>query len=202
MIGLWGAGGAVGTMVGGVLADRWGRRPTLLTAHLGGAVAMVGLGFAREYWMIAGAALLLGSFAEAARPAFSAMMVDVVPDRDRLRAFSLNYWAINLGFASAAILAGFAAEADYLLLFLVDAATTTVTAAIVFFKVRETRPAGAAVTASAPRGPGLSVVLRDRVFIAFVVVNLLHGAGVPAAHLDAADRDGRRRACPRPPSAG
>ena len=29
VIGLWGAGGAVGTLVGGVLADRWGRKPTL-----------------------------------------------------------------------------------------------------------------------------------------------------------------------------
>ena len=48
-------------------------------------------------------------FAEAARPAFGAMMVDVVPERDRLRAFTLNYWAINLGFACAAVLAGLAA---------------------------------------------------------------------------------------------
>ena len=37
VIGLWGVGGAVGTTVGGTLADRWGRRPTLLTAHLGAA---------------------------------------------------------------------------------------------------------------------------------------------------------------------
>jgi MFS family permease len=172
VLGLWGAGGAVGTMTGGVLADRWGRRPTLLTAHLGAAAAMVGLGFARDFWLIAGAAMLLGVFAEAARPAFSAMMVDVVPDRDRLRAFSLNYWAINLGFASAAILAGFAAEADYLLLFLIDAATTIVTAAIVFIKVRETRPAHGPGVPVAARGPGLGFVLRDRVFIGFVVVNL------------------------------
>ena len=49
MIGLWGAGGAVGTMAGGVLADRWGRRPTLLTAHLGGARRRCSaLGFARD----------------------------------------------------------------------------------------------------------------------------------------------------------
>ena len=37
VIGLWGAGGAVGTMVGGVLADRWGRKPTVLTFLLSGA---------------------------------------------------------------------------------------------------------------------------------------------------------------------
>ena len=48
VIGLWGAGGAVGTLLGGYLADRWGRRPTLLTAHLGAATMMVALGFARD----------------------------------------------------------------------------------------------------------------------------------------------------------
>jgi MFS family permease len=195
VIGLWGAGGAVGTIVGGVLTDRWGRRPTLLTAHLGAAGTMVALGLAERLWPIAAGALLLGMFAEAARPAFSAMMVDVVPERDRLRAFSLNYWAINLGFACAAVLAGFAAEASYLLLFLVDATTTAITAAIIFVLVGETRPihpapgsagsggpAGAAEAAGAgrPAAPraaatngGLRTVLRDRVFIGFVGLNLL-----------------------------
>jgi MFS family permease len=175
VIGLSGAGGAVGTLLGGVLADRWGRRPTLLTAHLGAAATMLYLGFARPYLAIAAGALLLGLFAEMARPAFSAMMVDVVPERDRLRAFSLNYWAINLGFACAAVLAGLAAQASYLALFVVDAGTTLVTAAIVFLKVRETRPARAARPAQAvgtPRG-GLRAVFTDRVFLAFVGVNLL-----------------------------
>ena len=41
MIGLYGVGGAVGTMVGGVLTDRWGRRPTLLTAQFGAAALML-----------------------------------------------------------------------------------------------------------------------------------------------------------------
>jgi MFS family permease len=190
VIGLGGAGGAIGTMTGGVLADRWGRRPTLLTAHLGAAAAMVSLGLARGLWLIAACAFVMGAFAEAVRPAFSAMMVDVVPDRDRLRAFSLNYWAINLGFAGAAILAGFAAQANYLLLFVVDAGTTLITAAIVFLRVRETRPAavsspataganvGMGVGAGRPgngRGSptGLGMVLRDRVFVGFVLVNLL-----------------------------
>lgn len=193
VMGLWGAGGAVGTMTGGVLADRWGRRPTLLTAHLGAAAAMVGLGFARDYWLILTVAFVLGAFAEAARPAFGAMMVDVVPDRDRLRAFSLNYWAINLGFACSAILAGFAAEFDYLIVFLVDAATTVVTAGIIFFKVRETRPVAAVAPTTHPgaKGPGIRAVLGDRVYLAFVVVNLFsalvflqHASMLPIAMSD------------------
>ena len=180
MIGLYGAGGTVGTLTGGTLADRWGRRPTLLTAHIGAASMMLALGFARGFWLIAGGALLLGMFAEAARPAFAAMMVDVVPERDRLRAFSLNYWAINLGFACAAILAGFAAQASYELLFLVDATATLTTATIIFLKVREPRrtpavrvaPISGTGTRTARAGGGLLSVLGDRVFLGFVLINI------------------------------
>ncbi|MEU7980219.1 MFS transporter [Micromonospora sp. NPDC049081] len=187
VIGLWGVGGAVGTTVGGTLVDRWGRRPTLLTAHLGAATMMLSLGFARPLWAVAVGALLLGTFAEAARPAFGAMMIDVVPERDRLRAFSLNYWAINLGFACAAVLAGLAAEAGYLLLFVVDAATTLVTALIIFVKVGETRraPTTSAVkgaTSGPPRVGALRTIAADRVFLGFVVLNLF-GALVFLQHI-------------------
>lgn len=173
VIGLWGVGGAFGTTAGGTLADRWGRRPTLLTAHVGAAAMMLGLGLARDLWAVALGALLLGMFAEAARPAFGAMMIDVVPAKDRLRAFSLNYWAINLGFACAAVLAGLAAQADYLLLFVVDAATMLITALIIFVKVPETRQTGP-VTAAVGKAPGgaLRTILNDRVYLGFVALNL------------------------------
>ncbi|SCF36651.1 Predicted arabinose efflux permease, MFS family [Micromonospora mirobrigensis] len=183
VIGLWGVGGAVGTTVGGTLTDRWGRRPTLLTAHLGAATMMLALGLARPLWAVAVGALLLGMFAEAARPAFGAMMIDVVPESDRLRAFSLNYWAINLGFACAAVLAGFAAQAGYLLLFAVDAATTLVTALIIFFRVGETRTVQTGAPAVGPaRGGALRVIATDRVFLGFVALNLF-GALVFLQHI-------------------
>ena len=169
VIGLYGAGGAIGTMAGGVLADRWGRRPTMLTAQFGAAALMLCLGLAHAYWEIVVAAFLLGIFAEGVRPAFSAMMVDVVPDRDRVRAFSLTYWAINLGFACAAVGAGLAAQVDYLLLFLVDAGTTLVTALISLIFVAETRPVRAVV---ARASAGIGTVFADRTFMGFVVLNL------------------------------
>ncbi|PWR12777.1 MFS transporter [Micromonospora sicca] len=174
VLGAWGVGGAVGTTVGGTLADRWGRRPTLLTAHLGAATMMLALGLARPLWAVALGALLLGTFAEAARPAFGAMMIDVVPEKDRLRAFSLNYWAINLGFACAAVLAGMAAQAGYLLLFVVDAATTLITALIIFTRVKETRTASATPVAKGDAAPAgaLRTILTDRVYLGFVALNL------------------------------
>ena len=49
---------------------------------------------------------LLGLTSNTSRPAFSAMTTDIVAPEDRVRAFSLNYWAINLGFAIAPVLGG------------------------------------------------------------------------------------------------
>ncbi len=169
VIGLYGAGGAVGTVVGGVLTDRWGRRPTLLTAQFGAAALLPALGLAHDYAHILVAAFLLGVFADGVRPAFAAMMIDVVPERDRVRAFSLNYWAINLGFATASIGAGLAAQVDYLLLFLVDAGTTLIAALISLIFLAETRPVLAVATHAKA---GIGTVFRDRIFIGFLLLNL------------------------------
>jgi MFS family permease len=189
VIGLYGVGGAIGTMTGGVLADRWGRRPTMLVAQFGAAALMLTLGFAQTYTQILIVTGFLGAFAEGVRPAFSAMMVDVVPEQDRVRAFSLNYWAINLGFALAAIAAGFAAQFDYLLLFVVDAATTLVTATITLIFLAETRPSVSRAV-KAPSG-GMRAALGDRAFVVFLVINLLsvlvilqHASTLPIAMLD------------------
>ena len=59
---------------------------------------------------------LFGPFSNAVRPAFSAIVTDLVPTPDRARAFALNYWAVNLGFAAAAILGGLLASNGCLLL--------------------------------------------------------------------------------------
>ncbi len=174
VIGLWGAGGAAGTLVGGVLADRWGRKPTFLAAMYAGAVLMLILGLARAPLTVALMVLALGLVSEAARPAISALMIDIVPDRDRLRAFSLNYWVINLGFAFAAITAGFVATVDFTLLFVIDAATTVAAATLVAVTVTEPpRPPRPVPSPAAAGGPGLRAVFADRVFMAFVGINVL-----------------------------
>ena len=185
---LYGLGGSAASVAGGVLADRIGRRPTLLVAQSSTAVMTLALGLAHPAWAIAVAAAVLGFTSNASRPAVSAIMADVVRPEDRVRAYSLNYWAINIGFAVSAAAAGLIAAHGYLLLFVGDAATTLLCAVVVFTRVPETRPeAGAAPTghtasaaaaagsASTSASVGLGAVLRDPVFMAFVGLTFLAG---------------------------
>ncbi|MEV4464276.1 MFS transporter [Micromonospora echinofusca] len=140
VVGAYGLGGAAGVLLGGVLADRWGRRSTLLAAHLATAGLMVGLAFSRHLAMIAALAALVGVAHSMPSPAFVAAIVDVVPERRRSRAFNLQFWAFNLGMAVASLLAGLLAEASFVALFLVDAAATVLAAAVIAWKVPETLP--------------------------------------------------------------
>lgn len=171
VVGAYGVGGVAGVLLGGVLADRWGRRPTLLLSHFGSAAIMAALGLSRPVPLIAACAALLGVAASMAGPAFVAAIVDVVPERDRTRAFNLQFWAFNLGLAAASLLAGALARVSFGLLFALDAGGTLVTALLLLWKVRETRPAGTAPPAG--RKPGLRTALTDRDYLLFVGLTLL-----------------------------
>ncbi|WP_406382953.1 MDR family MFS transporter [Streptomyces sp. NBC_01618] len=169
---LHGLGGVVSSLGAGVMTDRLGRRPTMLIAQTSTAVSVAVLGFMVHPVAIAAVAFVVGMASNASRPAVQAMMADIVRPEDRVRAFSLNYWAINLGFAVSSAGAGFVAEYSYLAGFLGEAAMTLVCAFVVFMKVPESRPEkSAAVPGRAVGGADevrLSTVLRDGRFMSVV----------------------------------
>ncbi|MGW1692133.1 MDR family MFS transporter [Streptomyces sp. NPDC002399] len=168
---LHGLGGVVSSLGAGVMTDRLGRRPTILIAQSSTAASVAVLGFMVHPVAIAAVAFVVGMASNASRPAVQAMMADIVRPEDRVRAFSLNYWAINLGFAVSSAGAGFVAEYSYLAGFLGEAAMTLGCALVVFLKVPESRPEKAAVPERAAGGSDevrLSTVLRDGRFMSVV----------------------------------
>ncbi|GGW13779.1 MFS transporter [Streptomyces capoamus] len=173
---LYGVGGAVGSVVGGLLADRLGRRVTLLGAQLLSAAGTGALAFAQGRTALAVTACLVGLAGTASRPVVQAVVADLVGARARVRAFSLLYWAVNIGVAVSAALAGVLAQRGYTLLFLGEAAVTVVCALTVYLAVGETRPdpvrhaddAGPGTRAGAERS-------HRRRFVAFVAVTFLVG---------------------------
>ncbi|WP_327671129.1 MULTISPECIES: MFS transporter [unclassified Streptomyces] len=171
---LIGLGGVIASVLGGVLADRLGRRPTLLGAQLATSATVATLAFVRDPAWIAVTGFALGLASNASRPAIQAMMADIVRPEDRVRAFSLNYWAINLGFAVSSVYAGFLVAQSYTLGFLVEAAMTLACACVVFVKVKESRPTKTVVP-GAPSSPVVTMgtVLRDGRFMLMVGLSFL-----------------------------
>ncbi|KUL41641.1 transporter [Streptomyces regalis] len=170
---LHGLGGVISSLGAGVMTDRLGRRPTLLVAQVSTALSVALLGFMRDPVAIAAVAFLVGMASNASRPAVQAMMADIVRPEDRVRAFSLNYWAINLGFAVSSMAAGFIAEVSYLAGFLIEGGMTLICAVVVFLKLPESKPAATAKAAEAEAGIGLGTVLRDRRFMSVVGLSFL-----------------------------
>lgn len=180
---LYGFGGVLSSVGAGVLADRLGRRPTLLTAQLLTAGSVAALGFVEHPVAIAVLACVVGMATNGSRPAVQAMMADIVPPEDRVRAFALNYWAINIGFAVSSTAAGLIAQYSYRFLFLGEAVMVLACAVVVFVRLPESRPAEPAEPTAEQAGTGagrsgrggkvsLGTVLRDGRFMAIVGLSL------------------------------
>ncbi len=169
---LYGLGALIGSFIGGAMADRFGRRATMLTSLLLGSAFLLVLGLAQEIWQLAVATFLTSVSADAYRPASQAMVADIVPPQHRLKAFGLQYWAINLGFGIAAVVGGYMATRNFSALFLADALTTVILAFIVWREVPESRP----VLSRAPETPKEQVKAAfspfwDRRYATFLVLN-------------------------------
>ncbi|MEP6462118.1 MAG: MFS transporter [Frankiaceae bacterium] len=170
MLTLLGAGGLLASWVGGVLADRVGRRATLTGAMLSAAAAMLAFGAARGTWWIALAAVTVGFTSELFRPASQALVADLVAPAERPRAYSLLFWAVNLGWAIATTTGGLLARHGYWLLFVGDALTSLVFGLVVWRGISE--PARTLPTRSAA-GSGVGTALRDRSFLGFAALQFL-----------------------------
>ncbi len=168
VVACFGAGAIVGGPIGGALADRIGRRRSIALGMTLSAISMLVLAFTSGTAPLAAACLFLGIATELPRPAMNALVADLVPAEDRTRAYSAIYWAANLGFACAALLAGVASTAAFALLFVVDAVTCLATAALVWLTIPDVRVEGA----EGARSVGLRELVtpfRDRRFVRFFV---------------------------------
>ena len=159
VLGALGAGNLVGPAVGGWLADRRGRKPTMLAGLLGTAAAQGALFTAPNAATMAAAAIALSATATMVPPAASATLTDNVEPARRREAFALIGWAVNIGTAVAGVLGGYLAAHGYWTLFAIDAGTSVGYAVIVTMLL----PADRAETAMATKArSGYGVVFHDR----------------------------------------
>jgi MFS family permease len=169
VVALFGAGTIPSGPLAGWLADRVGRRPTLIGSLVAAALLTALLPAVASRGALAAATLALGLAANAYFPAANAVVADVVPPERYRDAYGLMYWERNAGIAVSFALGGALASRGYTRLFLADALTTLLFAAVVWRAIPETRPARAA-RGTAPAG--YRSLLADRDLAALLALNV------------------------------
>ncbi|MFD9242365.1 MFS transporter [Streptomyces sp. NPDC059556] len=167
VLGALGAGNLLGPAVGGILADRIGRRPTMLIGLIGASAAQGALFLAPGVWTMAAAALLISAAGSTVSPAAYALLADAVDSERRRRAYALFGWGVNIGTAVAGVLGGYLAARGYWLLFVVDAGSMLAYALVVAVRLKDPKSAKSVddqVGKPQERkdGIGYGVVFRDR----------------------------------------
>ena len=137
---LFSAGNIIGGIIGGALADKYGRRAMLLIGLISSGVSSIFMGLVDDlniFYILAAFMGLMGNFGG---PARQAMVADLLPKEKQAEGFGILRVAVNLSATVGPILGGFIATQSYLFLFIADAVSSLITGIIVFFVIPETKP--------------------------------------------------------------
>jgi MFS family permease len=166
----YGAGSIVSALLGGWIADRAGRRAALALSMFSSAAAMLALSQVHSLATILALSVVVGLTTELYRPASAALLADVVGPEQRVAAFGVWRFAINLGYAAGPVVAGLLAQHSFFLLFLGDAATSAAFGVVALVAL----PKGTRVAAHLEMpGESIRAIARDRRFLLFLLASVL-----------------------------
>ncbi len=137
---IFSAGNIFGGILGGALADKYGRRAMVLIGLVVSGTGSIFLGLVndlRVFYILAGFLGLVGNFGG---PARQAMVADLLPKEKQAEGFGILRVSFNLSATIGPILGGFLATKSYMLLFIADAVSSLITAVIVYMVIPETKP--------------------------------------------------------------
>ena len=187
ILAVFGAATIPSRLLGGQLADRLGRRSTIVLGLTGCAVGQLWIALSHALWSAVLATILLGLAFEIYEPPSQAMIADVTEPEDRPAAYGLYSAAL----AAAGVLAGLLAAAishwDLRWLFVADAITCLSCAALVAVALpadvrRERRDDLPDKAATAWRDRRLLLLLAGGTVFATIYMQLI--IGVPLTLLD------------------
>jgi len=131
-------------IIGGMLADRIGRRPVLLASLGLMAITFLMYFFAYNFTTIVILAFVDSFVGSMYMPAANAMVADMIPSKDRPRAFSMMRIAWNTGIVLGPVLgAVIVASSSIRVLFVFGSAILASAFVLNFILIRETKPADA-----------------------------------------------------------
>jgi len=175
----FGLGTVAAILTGGLLTDRFGRRPVMAASLLGGGALAAAVPFSGTGPAFLGLLLLYGFVGELYRPAVHAAIADLLPPERRAHGFGALRIAINVGWAIGVTLGGWVARFGPVAMFVGDGATTLLFGVMVLLWLPETRSPETAVRAAASADGPLALArtwFADRVLLAVLGASLAFSA--------------------------
>ena len=175
MHGTMSAGGIIGGLIGGWMADRYGRKILMLFGLLVSGLFSTAIIFIKTFDMLFVAAALVGLFGNISGPAHQAMMADILPDNKRASGFGIMRVVFNLTVAFGPLIGGLAADRSFNLLFIGDAITSAITFFVLLKYLPESKPANVEKVNHERKQNfrGYSAVLRDRRYLLTLIMIML-----------------------------
>ena len=170
--------GFFGSLLGGALTDRFGRKQVVIFSLVATSISSVFMGLANELETFYLIAVLAGVF-NIGGPARQAMVADILPEKKRAQGFGILRVVANLSVAIGPAIGGLLlGVTSYLTLFIIDAVASIIVAILFLIFIPETKPEieeGEAEESISESFGGYIVVLRDTFFMLFIAVCILMG---------------------------
>ena len=168
--------GFVGSAIGGALTDRMGRKSIIIFSLVLSSLSALGMGFAPTLEVFVAVSVIVGTLSNIGGPAHEAVVADLLPENKRAEGYGIIRVVFNMAVIIAPAVAGLLIAKSYILLFIVDAVISLISAAIVFFFLPETKPAalpGAESETVSQTFAGYGKVFKDVPFIAFIIMSVM-----------------------------
>jgi MFS family permease len=168
--------GLVGSMVGGALTDRFGRKQLILFGLVFSALSTLTFGLVTNFDVLYPLVIVVGLLSSISQPAHEAMIADILPERQRQEGFGILRVVGNFAWIIGPTIGGFLANINFFYLFVIDSIISCIVAAIIARTIPETKPERHAHEKGESflrTVAGYRFVVRDTAFMSFIVANIL-----------------------------
>lgn len=167
-----------GSMLGGKLADTYGRKPVMVLSMLLNGIVLLGFLWAEDFWGCLILSALMGLFNSLFDPAASAMVADVTPKEKRTEAYGLLRMGHNIGTAIGPIIGISVFTFSKEILFIGTSVTLIFYGLLVLFGMKETLPEVVEKEVKDKNLPSTFQVLwRDKLLLMFILAGIVVSMG-------------------------
>lgn len=168
--------GLIGSMFGGALTDKFGRKQLILFGLVFSAVSTLTFGLVNDIRVLYPLVIVVGLLSSISHPAHEAMIADILPEKKRQEGFGILRVVANFSWIIGPAIGGFLANINYFYLFAIDSVISCLVALAIARTIPETKPephAHAESQSLLQTFTGYRLVLRDTAFISFIIANIL-----------------------------